>query len=469
MPYFASVTIEVQPVVSAMSTYCARIGAAGLTFVSHSAPFGSISKGLSARKCHLQYPAAGSVRFRSKSPRSRNCKISAVLPHFSSIPANVVSSLSHAASISVGLAILGAVILIHECGHYFAARWQSIKVANFSIGFGPKIFSFTLKGVETEFTFRMLPFGGFVAFPEHTQTEEETGAEIVSDDPDLLQNRPLLDRAIVISAGIVANIVLAWAALFASVSTIGLQQYNLSPGVLISAIVDNSGAGAAAGIRSGDVILSVDNEKVPLTLTAAGDVAAKIRSSGGREMSFHLQRDSREIDLKVKPKCCSPTGDAAMGIQLVPNANVVRVRPSSPVDAIVSTNRELLRMSSQTIIGLRSIVTNFRQTSSNLSGPVGVVAMGASLATNQQAALLSFCALISLNLAVINALPFPALDGGQMLFLFIEGIRGSPVSSRIQETVNRTALLMFLAFSGVLLLNDLEKLSFVSSLDQLFG
>ena len=383
--------------------------------------------------------------------------------------ANLLASLSSIASTSAGVFLLGFIICVHESGHFLAARLQGIRVKNFSIGFGPKLFNFSPKDSETEFTLRLLPLGGYVAFPEHCTIDEKTGEEIIDDDKDLLQNRPILDRALVISAGVIANIILAWASIFVSVSSVGLPTYNFNPGVTIANVVDTNGAAATAGIRNGDVILKIDGNDIKKSLDNASIVAEKIRTSGGRTMDFLIARNGNEFNLRIRPKCCTPDGNAAMGIQLVPNAVVTRKKPSSIQSSIITTNKEFGRLSKQTWIGLTSIVSNFKNSSQQLSGPIGVVSMGADLARNDSAALLTFCAVISINLALINSLPLPALDGGQMTFLIIEALRGSPISLRIQDSINRTALFLFLAFSGVLVFGDLEKLNIVMAIRKLFG
>lgn len=383
--------------------------------------------------------------------------------------ASLLGSLTSIASTGAGIFLLGFIIFVHESGHFLAARLQGIRVKNFSIGFGPRIFNFSPAKSETEFTIRLLPLGGYVAFPEHTTIDEESGEATVSDDPDMLQNRPLLDRALVISAGVIANVILAWTCIFASVSSVGLPTYSFNPGVTIANVVDVNGAGAKAGVKAGDVILQVDGRDVAQSLDNASVVAEKIRTSGGRPIDFRILRDEQEFNMRIRPRCCTPEGNAAMGVQLVPNATVTRIRPPTVLKSIQTTNKEFSRLSAQTWNGLSSIVSNFQRSSQQLSGPIGVVSMGADLARNDTAALLTFCAVISINLALINSLPLPALDGGQMTFLLIEALRGAPVSLRVQDAINRTALLLFLAFSGVLFFGDLEKLNILSAINKLFG
>ena len=399
---------------------------------------------------------------------SKPCTPSNIQANFALLT-SLASPLSSLASVSAGVLILGFIIFVHETGHFLAARLQNIKVENFSIGFGPTLFKYKPEGSETEFTLRALPLGGYVAFPEHVSVEEDTGKETINTDPDLLQNRPLRDRAIVISAGVIANIILAWTSIFTSVSTVGVPQYNFNPGVVISNIADESGAGARAGVLAGDVILKVNGEAVGGSMDSASTIATRIRSSRGRPINFSIQRGDRLLDVRVQPKCCTPEGDSSIGVQLVPNAVVTRVQPPSLPAALSLSTQEFSRLSQQTLSGLVSIFSNFQQSARQLTGPIGVVSIGADLAKNDTAALLTFCAVISINLALINSLPLPALDGGQMMFLVIEALRGAPLSLRFQDAVNRTALLLFLAFSGVLVFGDLEKLKIVSAIQKLFG
>jgi len=215
--------------------------------------------------------------------------------------------------------------------------------------------------------------------------------------------------------------------------------------------------------------LSIDGETVQGGPGSAGDVASLIRTSEGRTIVMEMQRGEEVLNLDVKPKCCSPSGESLLGVQLQPRADVFRLRTTDLDKTISITAGEFMRVTNRTTSGLKDIVTNFGENAKNVSGPIGVVSMGADLARNDQASLLAFCAAISMNLAIVNSLPLPALDGGQMVFLIAEALKGSPVSTRWQEAVNRTALLMFLTFSGFLLFGDIAKLNLMKSLQQLFG
>ena len=130
------------------------------------------------------------------------------------------------------LAILAGLIVVHEAGHFFAATWQGIRVSGFSVGFGPVLLEKQRRGVQ--FALRAIPLGGFVSFPD-----DDEDSAIPSDDPDLLSNRPLHQRALVIAAGVIANLLLAWAVLLAQGAFVGIPAgFSATPGVLVSGVLD---------------------------------------------------------------------------------------------------------------------------------------------------------------------------------------------------------------------------------------
>jgi hypothetical protein len=193
--------------------------------------------------------------------------------------ADLVGSIVSGASSLSGAVVLCGVIAFHELGHFLAAKVQGIRISDFSIGFGPKVFGFKDADGIT-YNFRLFPLGGFVSFPEGIEDEEgkegeqkkdkSSGTEPVEDDdtkynfddPDLIQNRPALQRALVISAGVIFNMILSYSAIFISVVTIGLSTPVISPGVAVPGIADPKGAAARAGLVQGDVIMQVNGKDV---------------------------------------------------------------------------------------------------------------------------------------------------------------------------------------------------------------
>eukprot|EP00286_Rhodomonas_abbreviata_P024469 CAMPEP_0181291856 /NCGR_PEP_ID=MMETSP1101-20121128/2194_1 /TAXON_ID=46948 /ORGANISM="Rhodomonas abbreviata, Strain Caron Lab Isolate" /LENGTH=420 /DNA_ID=CAMNT_0023396283 /DNA_START=271 /DNA_END=1534 /DNA_ORIENTATION=- len=368
-----------------------------------------------------------------------------------------------------GAAVLCGVVAFHEAGHFLAARLQGIRVNDFCIGFGPKLLAFKDKeGIE--YSLRALPLGGYVSFPE-VYTEEKKGEEegagagdkededeiqYSEDDPDLIQNRPALQRALVISGGVVFNMILAWMALFGTVSTNGISNVVLNPGVVIPAITDVNGAGAKYGLQEGDIILKVDKLLLGNSETATTDVSTAIKNSKGAQVHIVLERKGSPMDLDVIPNV-DRRGDGVIGVRLSPNVKSLSVeKPKSIGEAVGATNKQFGTLFGQTASGFGKLVSNFAQTSSNLAGPVGVMQMGAE--AGKQGALLSFTALISLNLGLMNALPLPALDGGQLLLVMVEAARGKPLNQEVARSVNGAFLALLLCLSLTLLLGDIERL-----------
>ena len=186
--------------------------------------------------------------------------------------ADLAASFASGATSLSGAAVLCGVIAFHELGHFLAAKVQGIRINDFSIGFGPKLLGFTDRDGIT-YSFRLFPLGGFVSFPEGIEEDEEatedagvktdaTDGEKAEkkekvynfDDPDLIQNRPALQRAFVISAGVIFNMILSYTAIFTSVSMVGVTTPVVMPGVAVPGIADPNGAAARSGLAPGSVV-----------------------------------------------------------------------------------------------------------------------------------------------------------------------------------------------------------------------
>ncbi|NJL83585.1 MAG: RIP metalloprotease RseP, partial [Chloroflexaceae bacterium] len=164
-------------------------------------------------------------------------------------------------SVLAAIAVLALLIVVHELGHFTAARVQGIRVNRFSIGFGPVLAKY--QGAETEYAIRAFPLGGYVGFPD-----DDPDSDIPPDDPNLLKNRPVWDRAIVISAGVVANLIFAYFLLVAQSATVGFPQPIFQSGVLVPEVVAPATAAAQAGLQNGDVVLAINGQPLPASQTA---------------------------------------------------------------------------------------------------------------------------------------------------------------------------------------------------------
>lgn len=362
-------------------------------------------------------------------------------------------------SVLAAIAVLALLIVVHELGHFMAARLQGIHVNRFSIGFGPILWKY--QGPQTEYAIRAFPLGGFVGFPD-----DDPDSEIPPSDPDLLRNRPVLDRAIVISAGVIANLVFAYLVFVAQFTGVGVPDgFNYEPGVLVPQLVSDVSPASEAGIRAGDIIVAVEGQPLDSSDTAIKSLMQTIQESPNQPLDLIVQRGGREIPLTVTPEA-SEGGTARIGVQLLPNGTVEYRRPNNVFEIFTMAADEFQSMLVQTVQGFITLVTNFSQVASQVAGPVKIVEQGAGLVANNWVSLFPFTAIISINLAIINILPLPALDGGQLAFLLIEGLRGKPLPQRIQENVMQTGLVLLLGLGLFLIVRDTTQLEVFQQLLQ---
>ena len=353
-------------------------------------------------------------------------------------------------SILAAIAVLAILILVHELGHFMAARLQGIYANRFSLGFGPILWKY--QGPETEYAVRAFPLGGFVGFPD-----DDTDSDIPPDDPNLLRNRPVLDRAIVISAGVIANLIFAYFLLVTQAGTVGIPGFN-EAGVLIPQVAAESSAIAQkAGIKPGDVVLAIDGQNLGTGLEATEALKKTIQKSANQPLELTVQRNQQTLSITVKPEP-GQDGKGRIGVQLAPNGTIVRKRASNILEAFSTAADEFQRVALLIVQGFGQLISNFGETAGQVSGPVEIVRIGANVARSNLADLFQFAALISINLAVINILPLPALDGGQLAFLLIEGVRGKPLPLEIQQNIMQTGLVLLLGLGIFLIVRDTANL-----------
>ncbi len=350
------------------------------------------------------------------------------------------------------IGVLAILIFVHELGHFLAARLQGIYANKFSIGFGPVLLKY--QGKETEYALRALPLGGFVGFPD-----DDPDSNIPPNDPNLLRNRPILDRAIVISAGVIANLIFAYFLLVAQVGVAGVQQLTYQPGVVVSGIASNlSSAADKAGIQAKDVILAVNGEKLASSKVAIVKLMGAIQDGVNQPLTFQVKRGAETLNIQVTPDA-NAEGKGQIGVKLSPNVDIIIDRAQNPIEALTKGANEFERVAILTVQGLSQLVTNFGETAAQVSGPIKIVEIGANIAQADATGLIQFAALISINLAVMNILPLPALDGGQLAFLLLEALLGKPLPLKLQETVMQTGLFLLLGLGVFLVIRDTANLS----------
>lgn len=373
------------------------------------------------------------------------------------IPGLEPGAFEGARSVLEAVGVLTAIVVVHESGHFMAAYLQGIHVSKFAIGFGPILAKFNSKNVE--FSIRAIPLGGFVGFPDN-----DPDSCIARDDKNLLKNRPVFDRMLVISAGVIANIVFAYALIFAQVISVGFPNQEPFPGVLVPDVKPFS-AGSRDGIAPGDVILGVNGIQLGKTgPDLISEVVDVIKKSPKRSVLLKIGRGEQSIDINVTPDM-SFDGTGRIGVHLAPNYKVVKVKPKNLFEALSFTGQEFWGVTSNVTNGLKQIFSNFSQSASKVSGPIAIVALGAQVARSNIDGLYEFAAVLNLNLALINILPLPALDGGSLALVLIEAARGGrKLPEEVEEQIMASGVMIVLVLGIFLLVRDTLNLEFMKDL-----
>lgn len=353
--------------------------------------------------------------------------------------------------------VLTAIIIVHESGHFLAAYLQGIHVSKFAVGFGPILAKFNANNVE--YSIRAFPLGGFVGFPDN---DPESGIPV--DDENLLKNRPILDRVIVISAGVVANIIFAFVIIFTQVLSVGLPVQETFPGVLVPEVRALSAA-SRDGLFPGDVVLSVDGNELPKTgPNVVSELVNVIKKSPKRNVLLKVARGDQQFEIGVIPDE-NYDGTGKIGVQLSPNVKISKVLPKNLLEAFRFTGKEFWGLSYNVLDSLKQTFFNFSQTASKVSGPVAIIAVGAEVARSNIDGLYQFAAVLNINLAVINLLPLPALDGGSLALILIEAARGGrKLPLEVEQRIMSSGIMLVLLLGLFLIVRDTLNLDIIKDM-----
>ena len=355
--------------------------------------------------------------------------------------------------------ILLVLILVHEFGHFFSAKRFGIRVDEFGFGFPPKIKGW--KRGETEYSLNILPFGGFVRIFGENPDEENTNG---LDKERSFVNKPKWQQAIVLFAGVFANFILAW--LLFSVGFISglptsvgseLSGYELENVNLTVVAVLPEYPAAEAGLKSGDKIISVQSGPDSIAEINPDNLKSFIVTHGNEEIQIgYLRGKNTEIqNTTLVPQ--STDGEPAIGISM----DQIGTAKLPVIPALWEGLRLDWALTKTTAYGLYNFIYQGlagRGSLNDVTGPVGLVGIVGDAYEFGFVYLLSFTALISVNLAIINLLPFPALDGGRLLFLFIEKVKGSRLNPKFANAANLLGFALLIIFMLVVTWNDVVKL-----------
>lgn len=323
-------------------------------------------------------------------------------------------------TIIITLIVLGVLIIVHELGHFLVAKYQGITVHEFAIGMGPKILNFQKE--ETEYTIRLLPIGGYIKMD---------GEEGDLEDENNFSNKPVLSRLAVLFAGSFMNFLLAFVLIFMSLIYIG------EPVDTIPIISDLKAGYSAdiAGLVEGDKIININGNEI----SSIDDVSDNIRNSSN-EIDLIVLRDGEEIEKTMPLIFDEEMGSYIIGISMTYEREI-------SISFAFKTTIEVFRDIIKEIFNF--FVRLFRREEGVSEDVGGIVAIGGIVGEAARVGFINIVLLtgfISINLAIMNLLPIPALDGGRILFLLIELVRGKPVDPEKEGIVHFIgfALLMIL-------------------------
>ena len=270
----------------------------------------------------------------------------------------------------------------------------------------------------------------------------------------------MAQRAAIAVAGVLANCVCAQAVLTVQAATVGQAVSTLRPGVVVPSLLAHSAAGEA-GVLPGDIILEVEGERVEASTVAVDRMVRRIADSAGRPLVFTLQRPGQAAPLRltVTPDA-GAGGGGRIGVTLAANAEVShRVYPTL-AGAFAAGASDFVRLGSLVGRGLATLVFHFQEASGQVSGPVAMLAVGAQVARGADpAGLFQFAAVVNLNLAIVNLLPLPALDGGFLALLALEAVRGRKLEQEVEQTIQAAGTLLLTSAGAYLILRDIGNLA----------
>jgi len=339
---------------------------------------------------------------------------------------------------------LFALLVIHEFSHLIAAKRFKVQVEEFGIGYPPRLFSKKIR--DTLYSINLLPFGGFVKIKE-----EE------------LKERPIWQRAQIVMAGIISFWVIALV-LFLIIFNVGAPFQILDtdngdlvfPRVQILSISPGSPA-EEAGLDIGDVIKALKTENKEITVDKIYQVQEFTEQNKGREIVMTILRGNQIFDVDLTPRVLPPAGEGALGIGLIR----VATKKYSFFSAISEAISTVFSLTFQIILGLLDLLKRVvlgEPNQAQLVGPVGILDIFVKSAILGPIYFLQTLGLISLHIAIMNALPIPAFDGGRLFFLIIEKIRKKPLNERIEQKVNLVFFLLLIFLMVWVTIKDIMRI-----------
>ena len=355
------------------------------------------------------------------------------------------------------IVLISIVVFVHEYGHYYFAKKYKVGVTDFSIGFGKELFGFNDKD-GTRWKICAIPLGGYVKFfgDSNSASQPTSLSKIDEDDhAKLLTTKPLYQRAIIVSAGPIANFILAIFIFAIIFMTVG-KDISIP---VISEVKENSPA-QEAGLKSKDQIIFIDNKKIE----SINDVALFITTSKNNSVKIDVLRNQTELSFSVIPEKKMTKDNFGnnierklIGIKIAPLRGKLNREKMGPTKALYLSVKETYNTIAMTLSYIGRMISG-QESADQLGGPIKIAQISGKVAEYGLVPFLSIMAYISISLGLINLFPIPLLDGGHLFFYLIEFIRGKPLSENVQIYFYKFGMAVLFTLMFFATFNDLKSL-----------
>lgn len=354
-------------------------------------------------------------------------------------------------TIAVFIVLLGLLVFVHELGHFLAARFFGIQVEEFGFGFPPRLVGRRWGRGKTLYSLNWLPLGGFV------KIKGEQGE--ARDEADSFSAKPVWQRFVVLAAGVIMNIIFCAVLLIIGYqvgvpSVIDQQTGGIQREVKLQIADVLPGSPAAiAGLKSGDVLVSLAGRE----MRTPQEVQYFIEPRDHISLDVVVRRGGQELQFGVTPLNVPGKNGAALGVALV-QTGIVSYPAWTAVARGIESTWDLLVEIIKAFTALIKDIFVHGQVTADLSGPVGIAIITGQVVQLGWLYLLQFAALLSMNLAILNFIPFPALDGGRALFLLFEKIRGRAVSAQVENWFHTAGFALLLLLVAIITYHDISRI-----------
>ena len=346
--------------------------------------------------------------------------------------------------------VLGVLILFHELGHFLVARAFDVGVEKFSIGFGPRLFGRTVG--RTDYRISAIPLGGFVKM-----VGEEPDAEIAPEDiPVSFTHKHVFKRILIVAAGPLFNFFLAALIFFGIFLISGISERKYSTEPLIGEIREGMPA-HEAGLKKGDRIVTIDGNPVETW----ENMAKMIRDCNGKPLSVTVRREESDLMVDITPQLTKDEmlGGADRYVIGIENAYEEIVKDMGLTEAFSQSILWTCKITELTVVVIVRVIKG-TISSKTIGGPILIAQMAGERAEEGAASLFFFIAVLSVNLAVLNFLPIPILDGGHLVFFFIEAVIRRPLNTKTREIAQQAGLFVLILLMIFVFYNDITRVLF---------